>query len=184
LPVEISSFSAIRNRSNVELSWKTKMEQNNSGFEVQRQLGTGNWQTLSFIPSQAASGNSNLELSYSYADLNTSRGISNYRLMQTDINGKSKYSEIRSVRGEGQTANTIVYPNPSRDGKVNIVFEGVSGVRDVSLTDISGRIINRWNGITDNNLRIENLHPGMYQLLIIEKETGEKTIKQVIVARK
>ncbi|MBA2745790.1 MAG: hypothetical protein H0U44_06155, partial [Flavisolibacter sp.] len=46
LPVKLKSFTASRKQANVELSWVTAMEQNNSGFELQRQSGAGGWQTL------------------------------------------------------------------------------------------------------------------------------------------
>ena len=65
-------------------------------------------------------GNSNSPLTYVLTDFNNSKGISQYRLRQVDIDGKQAYSMIRSVRGEGQKSNTIIYPNPSGDGKVNI----------------------------------------------------------------
>src|SRR5690606_4736304 len=41
LPVKLKSFTATRKQAIVELNWVTAMEQNNGGFEVQRQSGSG-----------------------------------------------------------------------------------------------------------------------------------------------
>src|SRR4029077_11992471 len=61
LPVSFVSFTATRvNNSNVMLRWETATEINNSGFAILRNNGNDNWQVVTFIPSQAVSGNSNL----------------------------------------------------------------------------------------------------------------------------
>jgi hypothetical protein len=79
-------------------------------------------------------------------------------------------------------AKTIIYPNPSVSGnKVNIVFEDADGTRDVSLIDINGRAVKQWKSITNNNLQIENLTPGFYNLRIMVRETGEQSIEKIVV---
>lgn len=184
LPVIFKSFVAKRNRSTIELKWVTATEINNSGFEVQRQFGTGNWQTVAFIPTQALGGNSGSDLSYAYNDINSAKGISNYRVRQVDLDGKSKYSETRAVRGESQSGKIIVYPNPSFDGKVNVVFEDLNTIRDVSLVDINGRIVKQWKGIANNNIQIDNLNPGLYNLRIVIPATGEQSIEKIVVNKR
>lgn len=184
LPVNFQSFTATRTRNTVALAWTTASEQNNSGFEVERQIGTAGWQSVYFVPSQALSGNSSSALNYTYNDANATKGISNYRIRQIDLDGKMKYSPIRSVRGEGQLFKTIIYPNPSSEGKVNVVFENTSGTRDLSLMDISGRTVKQWSGITNNNLVIDNLNPGFYQLRIVLRETGEQSVEKIVVNKR
>jgi Secretion system C-terminal sorting domain len=180
LPVTFSSFTAVRNNSNVLVKWETTSEQNNTGFAIERNIN-GNWQQVAFVPTQAVSGNSDVKLSYSYIDVNLTRGISQYRIKQIDIDAKTKYTEVRSVRGDGQPGKIIVYPNPSNDGKVNIVFEDVRGTRNISITDMSGRVIKQINGVTNNNIQIEKLLPGMYSLRIMVVENGEQTVEKIIV---
>jgi len=55
--------------------------------------------------------------------LNNVNGISQYRIKQVDFDAKFKFSDIRAVRGEGQAGHTIVFPNPSFDGRVSIVLK-------------------------------------------------------------
>ncbi|GEM_PF-819980 len=184
LPVTLKSFTASRNRSHVTLKWETATEINNSDFELQRKIGYGNWVTVATIPTKAVNGFSNSPLSYEYADFNNTNGVSQYRLKQNDVDGKYSYSQIRTVRGEGQKGKTIIYPNPSSDGKVNIVFEDINGIRDVSLMDMSGRVIKQWKGVTNNNITVDNLNVGFYTVRIVNTETGEQVVEKIVVNKR
>jgi hypothetical protein len=181
LPVSFQSFTASRDRSIVTLNWVTASEQNSRGFEVQRQVGAASWQTIAFVSTQAAGGNSNRPLNYSYVDVNQAKGISNYRIHQVDLDGHSKYTQIVSVKAEGQKLKTIIYPNPSSDGKVTVVFDDANSSRDVQLMDLSGRIVRQWKSVSANNLVIDQLRAGFYQLKIVTHETGEESVEKIIV---
>ncbi|MDZ4792880.1 MAG: T9SS type A sorting domain-containing protein [Bacteroidota bacterium] len=182
LPVSFTSFTAKRiNRSNVTLRWETATETNNSGFGLQRNIGNNVWETIAFIRSQALGGNSSSMQVYTYNDLNASKDISQYRIQQVDIDGRSKLSDIRTVRGDGQKGRTLIYPNPSQDGRVNVVFEDREVNRAVTLADISGRIIRQWKAINGNTIQIDNLKPGIYLLRTIIPETGENTVEKIVV---
>lgn len=184
LPVNLKSFTAVRDRSNVSLKWETVTEENNLGFEIQRMIGVGQWQKVAFVNSQANAGNSSSLLTYEFNDYNPTKGITQYRLKQMDIDGKSAYSNIRSVRGDGQKGKTIVYPNPSNDGKVNVVFEDVNVIRDISLIDMNGRTIKQWKGISNNTIQMDNLVPGFYTVRIVNTETGEQDVEKIIVNKR
>ena len=184
LPVSFRAFTASRSNNVVALKWTTAMESNNLGFEIQRLVGTGTWQSISFIASQASNGNSSSDLTYAYTDQNSTKGISQYRIRQIDIDGRSKLSDIRVVRGYGQKGKTLVYPNPSSDGKVSILFDDISGIRDISLMDLSGRVIKQMKGITNNNIQIENLTPGFYTVRIVNTETSEQSVEKFIVNKR
>jgi len=184
LPIKLTYFNAARSGQNVNLTWQTSIEENNKGFYVERMLSNGGWEQVTFVASKATNGNSNSPLSYVLTDFNNSKGISQYRLRQADIDGKQVYSMIRSVRGEGQKSNTIIYPNPSGDGKVNIVFEGANSTRDVSLMDVSGKTLKQWKGVTNNNIHIDNLNAGFYTVRIVNVETGEQVVEKFIVNKR
>ncbi|HET9825848.1 MAG TPA: T9SS type A sorting domain-containing protein, partial [Chitinophagaceae bacterium] len=185
LPVLLSYFNAKRtNSSNVSLTWQTSQEINSKGFEIQRLVGAGGWQVVGFVPSQGLYGNSSSPLTYTFNDANSAHAVTQYRLREVDIDANSKFSEIRAVRGDGQAGRIIVYPNPSSDGTVRIVFEEINGTRDVSLNDASGRVIKQWNGVTNNNLAIDNLTPGFYSLRVIIRETGEQSIEKIVVNKR
>ncbi|MFZ9387120.1 MAG: T9SS type A sorting domain-containing protein [Chitinophagaceae bacterium] len=183
LPVSFKSFTATRSQSNVLLKWETAWEQNNAGFAVERNVN-GAWQQVGWVATQAQNGNSDVMLSYTFMDNNNIKGITQYRIRQVDIDQKSTYSAIRSVRGEGQIGKTIVYPNPSNNGKVNVVFEDASVTREIAVSDMSGRVVRQIRGISNNNITIENLNPGMYTIRIIAVETGEQVVQKIVVNKK
>ncbi len=183
LPVTLRSFTAARNNSTVLLKWETASEQHNKGFNIQRNIGSG-WQDLAFVETKAINGNSSSLLSYNYSDLNNAKGVTQYRLQQIDIGGKLSYSQIRSVRANGQKGKTIIYPNPTDDGKINVVFPDVNLTRDVTLSDLYGRTVKQWKGITNNNLQIDNLSAGFYTIRIIEVDTGEQTVEKIVVKKR
>ncbi|HEX6170672.1 MAG TPA: T9SS type A sorting domain-containing protein [Chitinophagaceae bacterium] len=184
LPVKFTFFNAARSGQNVNLTWQTTTEQNNAGFEIQRFTGAGGWQDVGFVSTKAVNGNSTSSLNYQFTDINTTKGVTQYRLKQVDKDNRSSYSVIRSVRGDGQKANTIIYPNPSGDGKVNIVFDDANSPRDISLMDVSGKTLKQWKGVTNNNIRIDNLNSGFYTVRIVNVETGEQSIEKFIVNKR
>jgi hypothetical protein len=174
LPVHFKSFSAARTTSsNVSISWTTASEQNSKGFNVQKNVG-GEWKTIAFVPSQAKDGSSTYDLNYSYRDVNTEKGISQYRIQQVDLNGKFAFTDIRAIRGEGTAGKVIIYPNPSVDGKLNILFDDNSSVRDVYINDMQGRI-------TNNILVIDRLTSGLYTIKITNRNTAASSVEKVVV---
>jgi hypothetical protein len=183
LPTTFRSISAQRVKQNVLVKWETAMEENNHGFNVQRKVGNGEWQNVSFVASQAKNGSSANLLSYSSNDYNTAQGISQYRIQQVDINGKSALSEIRSVRSEEMGSKAVVYPNPSDDGKVTIAFETIAE-RNVIVSDVAGRVVKRFANTKDNTLVIENLIAGFYTIQIMEQATSSVSIEKVVVKRR
>ncbi len=183
LPVNFKSFSARRDGSKVLLSWETASEQNNSGFSIERNIN-GTWSQLTFVATKATAGNSNSTLAYRYDDLNTDRALSQYRIKQIDFDGLFTYSEIRSVAGEEQMGRISIYPNPGNDGKVNVLFDDINSVRDISLVDMAGRIIKQWKGNRSYNLQIDNLVPGMYSLRVIDRETGKQSVEKILINRR
>jgi hypothetical protein len=180
LPVHFQSFNANRQNTTVAITWTTASEQNNKGFYVQRNVN-GEWKNIAFVFSQAHGGNSSAALHYEYRDANTEKGISQYRIQQVDIDGHAKYTDIRAVRGEGTTAKIVVYPNPSSDGKVNVVFEDNSGMRDIQVSDMQGKIVRSFKGIANNVLVIEQLTSGFYTIKVTNRSTTASSVQKIIV---
>jgi hypothetical protein len=155
------------------------MEENNKGFYVQRNTGNG-WTDLSFVNTQAKNGNSSSVIKYSFTDVNNFSGVTQYRLQQIDINGASKFSQIRAVKGDGQNSKTIIFPNPSSNGSFNIAFDNASAMKNVYISDISGRMLQQWKSVSQN-LQVNNLKPGVYTLRIVDVQTGNQLTEKVII---
>ncbi|HVT84870.1 MAG TPA: T9SS type A sorting domain-containing protein [Chitinophagaceae bacterium] len=181
LPVTFGSFSASRNHSAVVLKWETLTESNNTGFNVERyNNATGTWESLAFVASLSSNGNSSIKLTYQYTDNNDSRSITQYRIKQTDFDGRSSYSEIRAVQGQDQTAKTVVFPNPSSNGTVTVVYPDASA-RTIMLFDMTGRAVKEWKNYSANSLQIDNLTPGMYNLRSAGAQNNNAFTEKIII---
>ncbi len=182
LPITLLSFTAQRqNNSGVLLKWETSSEQNNSGFDLQRKTGNGSFTSVAFIPSAARNGNSNSNISYQYLDQNNSSETTQYRLAQTDFDGRQSFSPIVLVRGLAASGlDVTLYPNPSPDGNVTVVFSN-SDRKDIQLTDGNGRIIKMQAGISTNRYMLNGLRTGLYFLKITQPSTGESKTEKIMV---
>lgn len=184
LPVNLYGFTAKRDGATARLDWITTYEQLNQGFRVQRKTGNEDFENVGFLPSLAPDGNSQINLSYRFIDPNTSKGITQYRIVQTDLQEKVRVSEIRSVTGMGQANNkVIVFPNPSSNGKINIVFDDSRAGKDIIINEFTGRIVKSWKQASGNTVVAENLLPGIYTVKIQDRGTSETNILKFIIGQ-
>ncbi len=112
LPVELTSFTSKFLNDKIQLNWVTKTEVNNYGFNVEKRINEGEWNTLAFIEGH---GNSNSPKEYSYNDNDLFAGGSKfqYRLKQIDTDGQFEYSDIVEVEVvPTQYELSQNYPNP------------------------------------------------------------------------
>ncbi|MCU7547490.1 T9SS type A sorting domain-containing protein [Chitinophagaceae bacterium LB-8] len=183
LPVRLRSFTAARSKQKKEqvvLKWETASEQNNRGFNVQRKV-SGEWKNIAFVTSQAGNGNSNTTLSYEYTDINNFSTATQYRLQQVDMDGKSDFSDVRTVLSTEQNGGLVVYPNPGINGKVNVLFKEQNAVKQVIVSDASGRLVKQFPQVKDNNLSIEGLPRGFYTIKVIDRSTMVTSVEKVII---
>jgi hypothetical protein len=111
VPVEWLSFEAEYNTSDqsVNCKWSTASELDNDYFTIQRSIDGERWLDLGTFD---GSGTSHSVNHYRFIDKSPPRGLSYYRIQQTDYNGESKHSEIRSVSRENMMQ---LFPNPAKD---------------------------------------------------------------------
>ena len=83
------------------------------------------------------SGNSQSTLNYQTTDPSSYKGISYYRLKQTDFDGGVSYSEIETVNFN-DNKNIAVYPNPGT-GIFNI--QGLNEETEISVQNPLGQMV-------------------------------------------
>jgi len=111
VPVELVSFSGNYVNGNVELSWTTETEINNSGFEVERKEQNTQFKKIGFLQ---GNGTTTEKHHYIFNDENVSAGTYQYRLKQIDFDGSFGYSNIIEVDVSipGKFSLEQNYPNP------------------------------------------------------------------------
>lgn len=170
LPTALIRFTAIPLSKSNLLTWKTDMENNNRGFDVQRQELGGKWVSIGFV---AAQGKAAI---YNFED-NTPLSISYYRLQQIDFDGKENVSKIVSVQ---RTENSTVYiaPNPT-SSKVQISLSTNDYIENINIYDLSGRnILSQKIDNTHAELDFSTFVKGIY---LIEIQSTTKIFREKIV---
>ena len=158
IPVELTGFAAIVNGNDVQLNWTTATETNNSGFEIQKQVGSmqstvGNWETIGFVPGFGTTTEPKL---YKFTDEEVTTGIYKYRLKQIDFDGTFTYSKEIEVEVDF-TPNEFVlyqnYPNPFNPS-TTIKFS-VPEATNVTLT-IYNTLVQKVTELVDTKLEAGN----------------------------
>ncbi len=120
VPVTWLSFSSTRQTSGaVLLNWSTASEINSRSFLIQRSGNGSDWTDIGTV---AAAGSSSSEKYYNYSDAQAGSGINYYRLIQSDMDGRTSYSKILVNRPAG-TSNIKLFPNPVTDGTATITLK-------------------------------------------------------------
>jgi hypothetical protein len=180
LPVSFKSFTAARASSASVLKWTTATEINSKGFYVQR-FYNGQWENLGFIATKAEAGNSSTDLNYTYNDVFNFKGVVQYRILQVDLDGKSKYSEVRCLSNSSQGGSILIYPNPAPvKGNVSIVLSDASSSYDIQIVDNSGRIVKEFTSVRSTQ-QVSNLPKGQYLARVKERESGQVSVDKFIV---
>jgi hypothetical protein len=178
LPVSLLNFTGNRIGANVVLKWTTTAEVDNAGFEIQR-LVNGEYKNVGFVNSKD-DGMGALQLQYQYSELNNSNAVSWYRLVQVNKDGTKKILPTLAVRGLEDLKQMLIYPNPG--STVNVLF-GSSSIRDVAVTDLSGKQIKRWNNYSDDNITISGMPAGMYLLQVTDRNTSQRSVSKIFIQR-
>lgn len=132
LPVELADFSAKKDNQQVQLSWKTLSESQNSHFVLSRSTNAQVYENIATIDGQGTKSNG---WQYSFTDQSPQKGINYYRLSQYDTNGQQQ--NFRPVSVEILPEVTL-WPNPS-DGQS--CYLNTLDVSNLSLTNLAGQSI-------------------------------------------
>ncbi|PSK90302.1 T9SS type A sorting domain-containing protein [Taibaiella chishuiensis] len=176
LPVTMDKLTGKLNpKGMAELNWKTLAEQNNKGFQVQRSEDGITFRTIGFVASGAEGGNSKAALAYGFTDANAVNGTAYYRLLQTDIDGKTEWSN--TVRLSAQTKNAfelVAVPNPVKD-KVSVRIYGERGSQArILITDLNGKTVRRLQVTADEtNVDLGAVPGGIYLLKYTDANRSE-----------
>jgi hypothetical protein len=171
LPVQMLSFTGRLENNAALLNWSTSNEVNTASFEVERSIDGSNFANIGAV---AASGNSNVTVSYSFTDdeaITLSAPLIYYRLKIVDRDGNYSYSNIVSIALSDMPGRVTVFPNPGVD-RTNLTIGALAdGPVQWKIIDNAGRTVMQSSVQVNkgrNNLviNIEKLSAGIYFLSV------------------
>lgn len=127
------------NDQQVKVYWTTKPEINNNYFVVQRRFShETNFTNIDTMASKAPNGNSEQYLNYELNDPNNYAGITYYRLMLVDFNGRETFSTIVPVGRMPGVNQALVWPNPS-NGRFFVGISTAMSVKSIVIWNTQGQ---------------------------------------------
>lgn len=155
LPVSLLSFGGQRSKDAVRLYWFTASEKNNDRFEIERST---DGRQFEYRGTKKGAGTTSIINAYEFTEADPELPMLYYRLMQYDFDGTAEVSPVIALRSTGGTTfKTEIYPNPG-DGPLQVIkAQGISGTLQMTLTDISGRILSQEEWQADENGFITDL---------------------------
>ncbi|HEY6172066.1 MAG TPA: T9SS type A sorting domain-containing protein [Candidatus Kapabacteria bacterium] len=176
LPVELVSFKADRTTSgDVALKFETAKEENVSHFTIERSAD-GNWQQIATV----AAKNSSSGARYMSLDNSAPTSQITYRLWEQDLDGSLTMLGTAEVSPlDNMRVDVHIYPNPASD---ILHIESTKPVHEVTLSDISGRVVHSNLGLSlkDYDINVKGLAEGVY-LLTITDEDGNTSREKVMI---
>ncbi len=180
LPVSLTSFTAAFAGKNVEVKWTTESEINNDYFTLERSSDNFHYTELTTVD---GSGNSTTTHNYTYYDEQALRGISYYRLKQTDFDGNFEYFPVAVV--QNKTKGTFVlFPNPASNSIVHLSGETNLENAVVTVQDVTGRTIPSTYRATENGsieIQIDETYLKTGAVYFINATDGQTVVREKLL---
>ncbi|KAA9034515.1 T9SS type A sorting domain-containing protein [Ginsengibacter hankyongi] len=178
LPIKLTDFTVTLKTNDAILAWRTAQEVNTKNFTIQRSYDAQQFEDIGVVQATGTSSNSH---AYSFTDAgiaNSGKNIIYYRLIATDIDGKSVNTNVIFLKLRGDSKWDVrILSNPVQ-GNVNLMLSSISGKLQLSVRDISGKILytKSMENINGQLSLPVTLQKGIY-LLEAENNNERKIIK-------
>jgi Secretion system C-terminal sorting domain len=170
VPIELSDFSGKRTNHVSQLKWQTATEINTANFDIERSEDGQNFKSIGQVK---AKGNSGTPQYYAFFDDKKVNGAVYYRLKANDLDGKMTYSKVIALADE-YIEKTRVFPNPfGKKLSIQLNDSGNSENFDLTLSDVSGRMVLHQTAQTAVEWTTDQLPAGVYFLKIAGKGNVE-----------
>ncbi|MFA6057325.1 MAG: T9SS type A sorting domain-containing protein [Taibaiella sp.] len=182
LPVSLSELKGHISNGKAILNWNTYSEHANKGFDIMRSEDGKTFRSVGWIPSQAANGNSEALLVYTFTDAQAVTGKTFYQLKQVDLDGKTALSNIISLAPGQNDEQTVMraYPNPAK----NMLYVDITGTvagGNIMITDMMGKtLINHAATSNTETIDLGALPAGIYFVKYTNSTTSaiQKIVKK------
>ena len=177
MPVEFLGLELVKEKKKIQINWSTASETNNNFFTVER---SENGTVFTTIATIKGAGNSNSVITYNYIDNTPVKGVSYYRIKQTDFDGKYDYSEIKAISFVNTISDFMIYPNPVKSGSTVHIVPNNDIMRDyvISVYLINGQKIAEYKANGIFSINTDEIQKGIYILNVFD---GTQNINNKIV---
>ncbi|OFY64397.1 MAG: hypothetical protein A3H98_08480, partial [Bacteroidetes bacterium RIFCSPLOWO2_02_FULL_36_8] len=185
LPVNLINFKAKLENNKVVLDWTTASEQNSKSFVVERSTESSSFENI--IATVPASGNSSTFHSYQVNDNDPLKGISYYRLTQTDLDGSNHVQGVVAIDNFSKFEIVSVIPNPvTGTAYVNVYNPEPETNVTINVVTLTGQLmhsekIDVKEGYNSIPVDMNKINKGLYMLRITSPKNPvitNKLIKQ------
>lgn len=177
LPVTLISFTAKKVETTVVLTWATSMESNSDRFEIENSFDGKSWQKIGTV---FASKESSSVKNYHYTHTNPTPGDALYRLRMIDADTRFTFSRIQHVRTGNSDDHAVLFPNPASE-KLFLNPDLIASVSEVSLTDITGRVLYQAGAFPVEGIDVDKLSAGIYVVRTKLRNGVEKSSRVLVV---
>jgi hypothetical protein len=161
-------------KNNTNVTWSVASQINNEKYVIEHSHPESFRDGSNFTPigEIAGDGTSNETKNYEYIHTSPSIGMNYYRIKQVDYDGKYSYSDIASVRYDGN-GKTSIYPNPATS-EVTITNTAPTSLQ---IMDVYGRVLTK-EDISEgqNTINLAGLPSGM--LIFVVGDQRFKVLKE------
>jgi hypothetical protein len=117
LPVEFLFFDGEKKNDGNHLTWAVESESRNDYFTIETSADGENWRELTQIEGAV---NSTEAKTYTFLDTKNTKESTYYKLSQTDLDGTRNELALKYI--PVNESDFELYPNPSSDDKVHLIF--------------------------------------------------------------
>ena len=188
LPARWLAFDAVKQNSNVKLTWSTGNETAINKYEIQvansrNAVNNNQFETIGITPAK------NIPIAdYLFVDERAGKaGDYYYRIKQVDSNGKAFYSPVILVHFATQDFEVTIFPNPVKDNLVVAIETLASKQLQLVIFNMAGQQLYKQNwqaqaGITQQNIPFKKLaiSTGIYTVAITDGKSWwySKVVKE------
>jgi len=182
LPIELLVFDGEVQAKGNYVYWVTATEIDNDFFTLERSFDGNSFEEVAYID---GAGNSIVNLSYDFMDVDARQGSNFYRLRQTDFNGTNTVSETIELFREFDDNLITISPIPA-DYFVTVTLESSVekevnlGVYDITGKEIIYQEVDVVEGINTVELSLETLSSGVYFLTIVSEQGDDMKTRKFI----
>ena len=151
---------------------------NNNHYEIERSLNGHEFNKIAVVLSTANRNNGG---SYNYTDKNISDELVYYRLRQVDVDGRSTYSSVKTIRAGEKESVTKIYGSESK-----VVIDLNAAIRNtivVSIVNYNGQVIHQQSYSNPShkiNLNLYSIANGAY-IVHVSNNKGWSEVEKVIL---